>query len=271
MRRLAVIFVCFAVLSIDAFAQDDHNDAGTTKVGYAIVTATSSGGGLAGFETLGFRSQVPALQAGVLPATMTSRLNLYASASIRVSLSVGVAITNPASTPAVVTMTLRDTGGNLTSSNILTVGARQQTAKYISEFFVNVPNVPQTFEGTLTLTSDTPVGILALLFSGTTFSTIPITSLSPTVALPQLTAAVGGSNGLLLPQFVADGGWASEIVVLNTGSAPLTVRIDLFQQDSTPLVTTLNHQLASTFQNLVVAPGGIIIFAPRNANGDTDF
>ena len=213
----------------------------------------------------------PALQAGVLPATMTNRLNLYASANIRVSLSVGVAITNPGSTPAVVTMTLRDSGGNLTSSNIITVGARQQTAKFISEFFANVPNVPPNFEGTLTLTSDNPVGILALLFSGTTFSTIPITSLSPTVVLPQVTPSVGGSTGVLLPQFVADGRWASEIVVMNNGSAPLTVRIDLFQQDGTPLVTTLNHQLGSNFQNMLIAPGGIIIFAPRNANGDTDF
>jgi hypothetical protein len=51
----------------------------------------------------------------------------------------------------------------------------------------------------------------------------------------------------------------------------MTVRIDLFKQDGTPLVTTLNHATESSFQNLVIAPGGIIILAPLNANGDTDF
>jgi hypothetical protein len=134
-----------------------------------------------------------------------------------------------------------------------------------------VPEVPRDFDGTLTLTSNTPVAIVGLYFQGTHFTSIPITSLSPLVPIPNVTPNVGGSSAVLLPQFAANGGWASEMVVLNNGGAALTVRIDLFQQDGTPLVATLNHQSASTFQNLVIAPGGIIVFAPLNANGDSDF
>jgi len=281
MRRLLITLFCLAALSTAAFGQDDHNDRGPVLVGYAVVTATGSGlsgvspfgiaGGLVVFETFGLRSDVPALRAGVLPATMTTRRVLFASAGIRLSRNVGVAITNPGSTEAVVTMTLRRASGSLTSSKTITVAARQQVSRFISEFFADVPEVPRDFDGTLTLTSNTPVAVVALRFRGTKFSTIPITSLSPSVGLPEVTPGTGGSNGVLLPQFVADGRWASEMIVLNNGTLPLTVRIDLFKQDGTPLVTTLNHRSGSSFQNLVIAPGGIIMFSPRNANGDSDF
>jgi len=145
MRKLLLTLTCLAALSGAAFAQDDHCDACPTQVGYAVVTATLgttatgvSPGGLVAFETVGFRSQFPALQAGVLSAAMTTRLNLFASASIRVSPNVGVGITNPASIAASVAMTLRDSGGNIAGSNILTIGGGQQTAKFISEFFLQV-------------------------------------------------------------------------------------------------------------------------------------
>jgi len=144
-----------------------------------------------------------------------------------------------------------------------------------------VPEVPRDFDGTLTLTSNTPVAVLALRFRGTKFSTIPVTSLSPSlsptiglpdyIGLPELPPGSGGRYRVLLPQFAANDLWASEIIVMNNSPVPLTVRIDLFKQDGTPLVTTLNHQTGSSFQNLVITPGGIIRFAPRDANVDSDF
>jgi len=277
MPRLLMILFCVGALSTAAFAQDDHNDAGPVSVGYAVVTATggfgSTGipGGLTVFETLGFRSQIPALQAGVLPATLTTQLDLFASASIRASGNVSIGITNPGTTNAVVAMALRATNGSLTASTSITLGPRQQTTRFVSDIFAAVPDIPPDMDGTLTITSNIPVGIVALMFNGAAFTAIPITSLSATVGLPVMTIGVGGSYAVLLPQFVADGGWASEIVVLNNGAAPLTVRMDLFKQDSTPLVTKLNHQSGSSFANVVIAPGGIIIYAPLNANGDSDF
>jgi hypothetical protein len=117
------------------------------------------------------------------------------------------------------------------------------------------------------------VAVLALRFLGTTFSTIPITSLSPPINFPEVAPGTGspGTNAVLLPQFAANNLWSTEMVILNNGSVPVTVRIDLFKQDGTPLVTTMNHQTASSFQNLTIAPGGVTILAPLNANGDSDF
>jgi len=220
---------------------------------------------------MGFRFEVPALRAGVLPATLTTRTVLFATSGIRLSRNVGVAITNPESTDAVVTMTLRRASGEVTSSKTITIASRHQVSQFISELFADVPEVPVDFDGTLTITSDTPVAIVALRFQGANFSTIPISSLSPTRPLPVLAEGIGGRDAVLLPQFVADGGWASEIVVLNHGSLPVRVRIDLFKQDGTPLTTKLNHQSGSTFGTVVVPSGGTVVYSPRHANGDSDF
>jgi len=279
MRRLLITLFCLAVLSTPVFGQtDDHNDAGPLLVGYATVTATSgiipSGfGGLTAFETFGYRSQVPALQAGVLPATLTTRTVIFASSSIRLSDNVGVAITNPGSGDAVVTMTLRDTNGNVTSTKAITVAANRQISRFISEFFSDVAAAVGNFDGTLTLTSNTPVAVLALRYLGTAFSSIPITSLSPPITFPEVTPGTGspGLSAVILPQFAANNLWSTEMVILNNGSVPLTVRIDLFKQDGTPLVTTMNHQTASSFANLTITPGGVTILAALNANGDSDF
>src|SRR5688572_13537211 len=173
MIRSLLTLLCFAVLATTAFAQDDHNDAAPFVQGYAIVTATGGvspfgvPGGLVAFETFGWRSQVPALRASVLPATMTTRTVLFASAGIRLGRNVGVAITNPGTTNAVITMTLRREDGSMTSEKSIEIPARQQVARFISDFFADVPEVPRDFDGTLTLTSNTPVAIVALRFTGT--------------------------------------------------------------------------------------------------------
>jgi hypothetical protein len=277
MRRLLSTLVCLAALSTGAFAQDDHNDAGPLLVGYAVVTQTSGmdpfglNRGIVVFETFGWRIENPALQASVLPATMTTRMVLFASSNIRAGRNVGVGITNPGSTNAVVTMTLRNSNGILMSTNTVNIAARQQTARFISDLFAGVPDVPPAFDGTLTLTSNTPVAIMALRFTGNKFTTIPVNSLSSSVILPELAPGIGGRDGVLLPQFVANNKWASEIVVLNNGALPLTVRIDLFNSDGTPMVTTLNHQSGSSFRDLPIPAGALIMFSPRNANGDSDF
>src|SRR5581483_3539332 len=138
---------------------------------------------------------------------------------------------------------LRHADGSTTSTKAITIPSHQQVARFISELFSDVPGVPRDSDGTLTLTSNTPVAVVALRFSGPKLSTIPITSLSPPVNLPELTPGIGGVNGVLMPQFAADGEWASETVVVNNNtSQALTVRIDLFKSDGSPLVTTLNHQ-----------------------------
>jgi hypothetical protein len=47
--------------------------------------------------------------------------------------------------------------------------------------------------------------------------------------------------------------------------------VDLFKQDGTALVTTLNGTTASTFSPPTIPAGGVLELAPRNHEGDDDF
>jgi hypothetical protein len=120
--------------------------------------------------------------------------------------------------------------------------------------------------------SPLPVSVIGLRFRGSNFSTLPVTGLSTsTTALPVIAAGVGGTGAILLPQFAAGGGWATELVLANTGTSSLTVRVDLFKEDGTPLTTSLNGQSASSFANLTIPAGGVLTLAPRDSDGDDDF
>ena len=278
MRKLLITLVCLASLSTAAFAQSDHNDAGPIAVGYSVVTVTGGvsplgvTGGLVVFQTFGHRAEVPAVQAGVLPATMTTRMVLFATTGDRLARNVGIAMTNPGNQAAVVTLTLRTTSGSVVSSKAVNIAARQQISRFVREYFSDSPDLfRDVFEGSVTVTSNTPVGVMGLRFLGANFSTIPLTSVSAPVAVPEVAPGVGGANALLMPQFAAEGRWSTETIVINHGGSPLTVRIDLFKQDGTPLVAKLNRQIGSSFQNLVIPAGGVITYAPRDANGDSDF
>jgi len=107
-----------------------------------------------------------------------------------------------------------------------------------------------------------PAAVLSVAMRGKGIFTQP---------MPVLTIGVGGLGAVLLPQFAAGGGWATEIVITNTNTTASTVRVDLFKQDGTPLTTGLNGQTASSFTNLTILPGGVLVLAPRNRNGDDDF
>jgi hypothetical protein len=108
---------------------------------------------------------------------------------------------------------------------------------------------------------------MGLRFNGTNFSTIPATPVGTIApALPNIASGVGGAGATLLPQFVAGGGWVTEIVITNLGTASVTVRLDLFKSDGTPFTTELNGQVGNSFTNLTVPPGGVVVMSPVGAD-----
>ena len=259
---------------------DDHNDSGPTQSGYAVVTpAGTSGTGLVVFETFGLRSSggnAGATQAGVLPPDLTTNAVLFVDVSGRLSDNLGVAIMNPNSSNVNVTMTLRKNDGTTLGTATVPVTSHQQVSKFVTELFSGQSALPSDFTGMLAIasagSSNLPVSAIGLRFRGANFSTLPVTSFSGTTSpLPSIAPGVGGTGAVLLPQFAADGGWATELVLGNTGTASMTVRVDLFKQDGTPLTTALNGTSGSSFTNLTIPAGGVLTLAPRNSNGDDDF
>ncbi|HYR83254.1 MAG TPA: hypothetical protein VE422_04165 [Terriglobia bacterium] len=294
MRKLLLIFTLILVCASLGLAQgqshsgnvgedrDDHDDNGPVQAGFAVitpvaVTTSSSTSGLVVFASFGMRhGNSPATQAGVLPPDLTTNAVMFVDTNRRLAKNLGVAIVNPNSSNVNVTLTLRKNDGTQLGTTNVNVPSHQHISKFITELFANQSSVPRDVTGMLAITSagssNLPVSVIGLRFRGDNFSTLPVTSLSGTTTpLPTIATGVGGPGAILIPEFAAGGGWATELVIANTGTSALTVRVDLFKEDGTPLTANLNGQTASSFTGLTIPAGGVIILAPRNTDGDDDF
>ncbi|NWG12114.1 MAG: hypothetical protein HXY20_01115 [Acidobacteria bacterium] len=243
------------------------------KVGYAVVTPTSAEPSIMVFETFGERRGIQTVQAGVLPSAMTKQAILFVNASGRLSRNLGVAIANPGSDTAHITMTLRDHLGEDIKIKTIDVATGAQTARFVTELFDSQAQVSKDLIGTLELASDVAFAVVGLRFRGISFSTLPATSLVDGGDVPTRTgfAGVGGPGAIILPHFVTGGGWATEIVIANLKEAEVTVRVDLFDQKGDPLVATLNGNTASRFTEIRIPGYGVVTLAPRDIRGDSDF
>jgi hypothetical protein len=275
MKKIVGIVGLTLLFALAAFADQDAQ----VQPGYAIVTPSAGAApGLVVFETFGMRGgpEGGTVEAGVLPAGLTTNALLFVDASGRLSKNLGVAIVNPNTSDLTVTMTLLKSDGTQVATADVPVKSHQQVSKFVTQLFPATTPIPSDFTGTLTLTSGgtspLPFSAIGLRFRGPNFSTVPVTSLAtPTTGLPSFSTGIGGDGAVLLPQFATGGGWATEIVIGNSGASALTVRVDLFKPDGTPLSATLNNQTGSSFPNLSIPAHGVLVLAPRNAQGDDDF
>ena len=271
---LLMAFVFVQGLCLRASAQtNDYDDSAPVQVGFVVITPPAGfAGELIVFETFGLnQGGTQIYQAGIIPGDLTTEAMIFVNKSSRLSRDVGFALVNPGAVQAKVTMILWDANGIFVGTKIIFVPLRNQAARFVSELFSGV-SVPDEFTGTLTLESDSPVGLTVLRRRGPSFSTMPITNLSPSKEIPVILPGVGGPGAILLPHFVAGGGGASEIVIVNNSNQNLiNLRVDLFKQDGTPLTTRMNHLSNSTFFATLIRPGGVFTLAPRDANGDSRF
>jgi len=278
MRRLfgTLAIVLLSVGVAIAQGRDDHNDRAPLKSGYAVITPTG-GAGLVVFETFGWRrgGDAGTPQAGLLAPDLTTNAVLYVDRKVKLSKNLGVAIVNPNTSNTNVSLTVRGSDGKKLGTKTVNVPSHQQIVSFFTELYADQPSVPRDVTGTVAITSagssNLPVSVIGLRFRGANFSTEPVTNLSGNVGpLPPIGNG-GGPGAVLLPQFVVGGGWATEIVMVNTGTVNLTVRVDLFNGNGSPLSATLNGQTASSFTNLSIPAGGVLTLAPRDQNGDDDF
>jgi hypothetical protein len=251
--------------------EDDHDYNAPVQVGYAVITSSSTSNDLVAFGTFGLREGLGTTQAGVLPQSLTTNAILFFETSGRLSKNLGVAIVNPDSISADVTLTVRNSDGTELASTMLMVAPGEQVSKFVTELFADNPSVPKEMTGTLVITSTNPVSVIGLRFRGLNFSTLPVTNLSTPSPVPVIDTGIGGPGAILLPQFATGGGWATEIVIANTGATSLTVRVDLFKKDGTPLTASLNGTSASSFTDIEIPAGGVFVLAPRDWDGDDDF
>jgi hypothetical protein len=269
MRGVAATFGTIVLISVNALAQSASQ---TVQVGYAVVTPSfPMTGGMIVFDTITQTRGQNTLQAGVLPSNLIMNALLPVSVSSTSSKNLALAIVNPNNGIATVNMALIRSDGTQLTTTALTISGHQQVSRFVTELFTgssssafaSAPRIPAEFAGTLIATSFVPISILGLQFAGPNFSTIPVADLSPiNIAFPAISLGVGGLGAVLLPQFVAGGGWTTTITILNTTTNSLTVRVDVFAQDGPPLRVTLNGLTSSSFTNLVIPASGLLTLAP---------
>jgi len=263
MRGLAATLSAILFSAVPGFSQA----ASDTVAGYAVVTPASPIAlGLVVFETFVQTRSQDTLEVSVLPTNLTTNALLPVDVSRTLLTTLGIAIGNPFNSSAIVTMTLRKSDGTQFTAITITVPAHQQISKLVTELFPAPGSgsvIPSEFSGTVAITSTSPVSIVGLAFRGLNYSTVPLTDLTPTnTPIPILSFGVGGLGAFLFPQFVTGGGWATRIAIINTTAGSLTVRLDLFAQDGSPLTVTLNGQTSSSFPNLVIPANGLLKIAP---------
>lgn len=289
MRRQLWTLGIFLSLGISGFAQglslgggpptDDHNDAAPLQTGYAVITPASTVPGLTVMETFGLKSGGADQQAGFASSDLITSAKMFVDVADRLGRSLGVALTNPNAGAASITFTLRKDDGTQLATRTISLAPRNQTAQFVTEL---VPIPPSggiggqppslaEYTGTLSITSTLPVSVIGIRFRGVAFSTMPVTNTGPSSPVPVISLGIGGSGAVLLSHFVADAGWATQIVISNANSSAATVRLDLFKRDGSPLTTTLNRRTGSSFTNLSVPANGVLVIAPRDANGDDRF
>jgi hypothetical protein len=243
---------------------DDHDDKAPVQIGWAVISGASTGGtvsNLVAFATFGLKRGDETAQAGILPSDLTLSSLIYVSTNGRLSRNIGIAITNPSTTAdAIVTMTLHDENGKSLGTRDFTVEKGHQSAQFVTSVFAEKKDIPKDLTGSVSITSTIPVSVIGLRFRGANFSTIPVTNLSP-----------ASSTGIVIPEFAAGGGWATELVLVNAGRDPITARADFFTHDGKPMTVRLNGQSKSSFSNLVIPAGGVLELAPKNGEGDSRF
>src|SRR5262245_42031221 len=158
-----------------------------------------------------------------MPPGLTTSAMIFVESG-RLSKNLGIAIVNPNGSDVSIAMTLRKSDGTQVATTSFTVAAHQQISKFVMELFTKQSSVPLDFIGTLVLTSPPlPVAMIGLRFRDSNFSTLPVTSLSAiNSALPVISTGIGGPGAILLPQFASGGRWATEVVLVNTGTSSVT-------------------------------------------------
>ena len=209
----------------------------STTAGYAIVLPNSGTPTPSGIAIFGYRPNgVLVTEAGV-PATPVLRTGrIYAE--VAGAVNTGVAIANPNAQVANISYYFTDSNGNNFGSGTTTIPAAGQIAKFLNQAPFNGTNV----QGSFTVTSDVPVGIIAL--RGLTnerseflISTLPVLDLSATVPSALVT----------LPHFADGGGWTTQIILVNPGDSAISGSIAFTNPNGQAATLTANSKTSNTF------------------------
>jgi sugar lactone lactonase YvrE len=236
-----VVLSAFLALSPRSTAQSQ------LEVGYTRLEAAAGSTLAVGAALFSYTNAEGVLvsEAGVGAAEPVARGRLLVDESGPRS---AVALVNPSTAAAAVTLALRDRTGALVDSVPVTIAAGGHLARFVGEIFAAAA---AGFAGSLTFESSQPLGAIALRQSLNALAE-PIYSTLPVVDLDGTRPA----NALAFPQVSAGGGYTTQILLMNTESRAARGRIVFTASDAGPLQVRLGGTTASAF-DYAIEPHGV--------------
>lgn len=282
----------FGLAAILVFVFAVSLSAQTSQVGYAIVTPISGNpAGLVAAETLSTETGSGVVQTTLAPTPLLTSAAMAVNYGASASGSTGIAIVNPSSGQATVSLSLTNAQGVQVASRTIAIVPNGQLTQFLDEIFSGQILPTEGGRALLEISSNLPVGAVALNFGGIGFAALPLVSLSSPYSIPITTvpstigttvaqpitepiadtgidagvitvtpsanASIGGAGSMVFPQVVGGGGWTTNITIANTASLSQTVRIDFFSSSGAAL---------GSVSSIVIASRGIYTFS-SGANG----
>ena len=198
------------------------------RVGHARISNTGSAVP-AGFAIFGLRQNNTLVSEATVPAAnLVSEGRIYAE--IGGGVNTGIAISNENNQPVQIAYYFTDSTGARFGSNVITIPAKGQIAKFLSEAPFNVSALLGTFTFFILRSApDQTVGAIAL--RGFTnergeflMTTLPVTPLGQR----------GLYSGNMIPHFASGGGWTTQIVLLNPTDTELDGQVSFIDQSGLP-------------------------------------
>ena len=181
MKLLLYAFVLAVIAAALSYGQATLTQipvsAETLQTGFAVITPLSGREeGLSASEVFAEQIDRILFQTSVVASPLITLTGVGVSANPAAALDIGIAIVNLNASPAEVTFNLRDQQGVTTAAATMTIEARQQISRFVTEIFFGNPAFPQPLTGLMFISSDLPVAVVALAFNGPGFTALPVAS-----------------------------------------------------------------------------------------------
>jgi hypothetical protein len=237
-------------LSVHAFTMVDRggtsvitDGSGALSVGYSRILA-STGTTPSGVAIFGERlGGILVTEAGVPASAPLANGRIYAeigpAGSNGPGTDIGVAIANPSSQTAAVSFSYTGTNGVDAGSGTYNLAAGAQFSSYLEQ----PPwNLPTSFQGTFTFSSNVPISVVALQLYNNQRGEALITTL-PVID----TSSTPGTIPAVLSQFTDGAGWSTSILLVNPTDTPMSGNIQFRGQSGAVVSLTANGQTAASF------------------------
>ncbi|MBI4474022.1 MAG: SMP-30/gluconolactonase/LRE family protein [Acidobacteria bacterium] len=231
-------------------------DAPTLGVGWATAIPASGSRAPDGSAIFQFRSNGQVVtEAGVAATAATTSARIFVDNAGSLT---GVAIANPSTSPADLTLTLMDRNGNVEATVNRTLAAGNHVAVFANELF---SGVTEGFTGVMQIMSTAAVAPITLKLTTNTRGDFILTTL-PVADLMR----VSSEASLTFPQIAIGGGFSTRLIFINADTTTaISGSLSFYQSDSAAMVVPLGSEVGSQFLYRISAGGGRQLYPGNTA------